>query len=781
MGKPRLRARDTRQRCRQAGILYRTPPSSSKFFTDSPNIHLPPAITSGNASNFRTLQDIPSFPIFNDNSCLSHDDRSCGVSCCESEMLSVDLCRLQSFASGVFSKGRDKVSIGYNRIVKASLAPNVTNKQRAIFQRGLREMGFGENRVHTFLKDVNLECGSKLLLVCLVCAGPLENDACCNSNCTAFKAFIRPSMQARIIILNIVDQVAMILQRCFEPSELPNEIVLDVSTDGAPIAKKGNLSIWPLSMSIRNLTIFHRFTRVNMIIAALWQCRKKPPSFAHWEVFAGAALRKAMGTHKIKFSNHEVRIISIKLGVLTGDLPAISSVLNKSNCNSLVGACTFCKIVGVRKHNTQIYPYQPGVEIRYAADWARCIEEAEATGDRVLGIKGRNIFSSNSYLEVPDDVAVDYFHGILHGVQQRLLNFWQRNMSRASAIALNGLIDSIELPRDLSGCELVSFNNPIWKGKHEKVFFLLAPILLFEILPVEQYLHSLLMYFSVRLLVSPHITFDSPTNRRHIAETARNFINLFQKYNAKLYGSSFETINVHNSGHLPDIYEKHGPLCQFSTFAFEGLYGSLVESFTGTRYQIDQMAGHFIKEKIIAIYESSNLKNSRIPYSIRQFVSLKFPQQDVKFISSTKTKHVGHIYGEIKGGGVAGRCPKSILVKTSDGRVVQVVALVETSEKVVVIAKEYKITRDEVIIEMIKSCSQKNCHTRAMRNALISQLNNPHFYNILKGFVEYQKLAHDEVVLVSTDDIIAKIISVKNPDNPNTYYAIDWLKEEDLN
>lgn len=89
-----------------------------------------------------------------------------------------------------------------------------------------------------------------------------------------------------------------------------------------------------------------------------------------------------------------------------------------------------------------------------------------------------------------------------------------------------------------------------------------GPILLKQILPVNEYEHFLLLFCAIRLLSHPETAIEN-------ADYAESLLSTYVDQFAQIYDLSLVNYNVHNLLHIADCVRKYGNLNQFSAYIFE--------------------------------------------------------------------------------------------------------------------------------------------------------------------------------------------------------------------
>uniref|UniRef100_A0A0N5CBF8 Radical SAM protein n=1 Tax=Strongyloides papillosus TaxID=174720 RepID=A0A0N5CBF8_STREA len=186
------------------------------------------------------------------------------------------------------------------------------------------------------------------------------------------------------------------------------DIKLQLHTDGVEIAKSSKVKMWPLNAIIENLPGKVRVNRNNVILIAI-HISKKMPDF---NLFCQRFVNDFNSGHQAVLYDVKDEIVQkrtakkkIRCNMLTGDIPAIRSILNLQAHNCQHG-CIHCYCESV----TEIEVY----DLRTNASYQNDLNQLSAAGvSSLYGVKGMSHLGN--LIKVPEDVAIDYFHSVLLG------------------------------------------------------------------------------------------------------------------------------------------------------------------------------------------------------------------------------------------------------------------------------------------------------------------------------------------------------------------------------
>lgn len=177
----------------------------------------------------------------------------------------------------------------------------------------------------------------------------------------------------------------------------------------------------------------------------------------------------------------------------------------------------------------------------------------------------------STYVDLPDQVLIDYQHACCEGTGQQLVLLWtnpdlkfKHVLRRATLLKLDEILLKIKYPREISRRQRSLFFLSYFKSNEFRSLLFYALIYAFnDILPAAHYEHFLLYVAFIRLLTQKKL---NPID----IENAQHLIDKFSELFYDLYGLRYMTYNLHVHRHLPSQCEKFGPLHLNSCFPFEG-------------------------------------------------------------------------------------------------------------------------------------------------------------------------------------------------------------------
>ncbi len=364
------------------------------------------------------------------------------------------------------------------------------------------------------------------------------------------------------------------------------------NTDGVPLYSSSNVKLWPIFLAINELPPAARFARENMVLAAIWQGKDKPPFSLYMSAFG----ELMCGLHDegfcINLSSVDRKPV-VKVAVIAAvmDLQAKAYVLNMTMHNGHFG-CSTCEEPGESvqqgKGYARFYPYRDAHEkpnLRNTDD-IKFVKGPNATpGKRLTGICGISGLSVMPWFDLVVGVVPDYMHGALLGVTKVLMYkffsstnagkeyFVGRHLKQISS-RLQSICppDYIErMPRDLER----HYSN--FKATELQSWLLFYAVPCLHGFLSDVYLeHLACLCEGIHLLLGDKIT-ECQLGR------AEALLDSFYKGFADLYGKGSCGLNVHNIGaHLVFYVRMFGPLWAWSCFAFEDWNAALLQSVHGT-------------------------------------------------------------------------------------------------------------------------------------------------------------------------------------------------------
>ena len=365
-----------------------------------------------------------------------------------------------------------------------------------------------------------------------------------------------------------------------------NTVALLASTDGIPLFKSSNVSLWPVSFVILNLPPAIRMYSENIILAGFWIGCKPPMKLLFDPILKSLG---SLATSGLKIAAPTTTCtVFIQLVLAIFDLPAKAAVLAAKQYNGKYG-CSVCLHPGLRlPNNTRIYlPLQ--YRERTHSEVVEKGKKAERKGIAVNGIMGTSVL--NTALDLVDAVPVDYMHTVLLGVVKMLLNKWFDSSHHRKPFYLGRHANDIDakLLKQHPPSEFTRRPRSIkshlkyWKASELRNWFLYYSLpLLVDHLPSLYWHHYALFVSALHILLGDTIAQSS-------IDIAHQMLCDFCLLIPELYGETMCTHNLLLLTHLTKFVRLWGPLWTHSTFGFKSKNGYLKKFFHGKNIIYQQL------------------------------------------------------------------------------------------------------------------------------------------------------------------------------------------------
>ena len=403
--------------------------------------------------------------------------------------------------------------------------------------------------------------------------------------------FHRKNYKAENIIADIYDGTQY--QKLFPNGPLGDWRNLSFlwNTDGAPVFKSSNFSIWPFYLSINELPYVKRIERDNQILAGLWYGHTKPLMLTFMKPIYEEL--KVLETKGILIDLDNETEIKTKCFLIAGtcDLPAKCLVCNCTQFNGYYG-CTKCLIKGKsvqtgKGGNVTTFPFEQFSEtnLRSKESFVADADEALKREKVINGIKGPSWIAGLSSYDIINGTGVDYMHCVLLGVMKTLLKLWFSpthsklpfNINRKVSDVDKALQDIKPPNRIARPPRSIEDNLKFFKASELRSFLLFyGPVVLKNFLPSPYYEHFFLLSEAIHILLLKEIT---ETQLQH----AQQLLVKFCANMKGLYSDRYELANVHLLLHLVDSVKQLGPLWTHSCFHFEDANGFILKLIHGTQ------------------------------------------------------------------------------------------------------------------------------------------------------------------------------------------------------
>lgn len=341
----------------------------------------------------------------------------------------------------------------------------------------------------------------------------------------------------------------------FAPNLLPNNIVIDISTDGGSVHRVGVKQFWPLQFCILNIS------DERPLIAAVFVGQAKPSNANEFLQSFVNEVSEVNEEGGIEIKNKRLPLVITKF---IADAPARAFILNHYGHTSSK-ACSKCWVTGHRCTNplfrgTTVFP---GVKHRLRSDqeyFDMIDEDHHKGGSPLAGI-----------VKLVSHVPFDSMHLVHIGVVDRVLLAHQAGKCGCQKLnwrKIEILDRRMTLLKDFCPSEFNRRPNKISMFKHFKatenrqLLMYTFPAVFENILPHEFYENFLIFHCVIRILNGENVDPD-------ILPFCQGALELFVTRCEQLYGEQFIAYNLHCLLHIVEDVARHGSLDSYSAFSFE--------------------------------------------------------------------------------------------------------------------------------------------------------------------------------------------------------------------
>ncbi|PAA48461.1 hypothetical protein BOX15_Mlig007740g2, partial [Macrostomum lignano] len=369
-----------------------------------------------------------------------------------------------------------------------------------------------------------------------------------------------------------------------------------LSADGANFFKVSEMSVWPFCALCLNLPVRLRQKFVNIITIALFTNRGKP----NFEKFLPTILNRLPSCVKVRNVT-----FFLHFSFFTCDLPALSHLFGIKQFNGQF-ACPRCILPGKslkvsEKGQVRVFPAVHGIPLRTNAMHAQHLTVLKAQGLKdYFGIKRETALLK--IIRFPENFIVDSMHCLWEGQVKHILAFLTdsktkscnpnhyRVLGSASVNVIDSQIMQLKLPQGISNVPPIS-QLSLWKAKTYKIFALyLFPSILLPRIENPELRGLLLLLNSIYNLLY---------SQNSCVSTLKRLCNMFLNLCPEFFGERVMLLNFHLLYHLPDQYERFGPLYCASMFPFESAMHGFNMLHFGSRFHGKQISEKFFWLKVL--------------------------------------------------------------------------------------------------------------------------------------------------------------------------------------
>lgn len=376
----------------------------------------------------------------------------------------------------------------------------------------------------------------------------------------------------------------------------PNDLTLQVNTDGVSLFKRSPYSLWPLQAVINELP--YSIRRKEMLLCGLWFAKEKPLMNLFLSFFVNE-----METLSSIGIIHRTKGIRIKIHVLLFTVDSVARPLlqNLTQFNGKYG-CTYClnegEVVAVGEGFTRVYSGAGTARLRSIKQHLRDGESALLSGEPVNGVKGATVLCDLHAFDVTVGFSVDYMHSILFGGVKTFLVAWFDSSNHQKDWYLgnkNKEFDEKLLamcpPKEITRTPRSIKPLKQWKASEYKNFLLYYSFTCIrDLLPKVYVRHWTKLIFAVYIFLKTNFT-------KNEGYEAKKALSEFVEEIENLYGKSFYKFNIHLLLHVGTCVDNFGALWAHSGFIFENYNGILAKMYYSSQGVPQQICKNYMRFK----------------------------------------------------------------------------------------------------------------------------------------------------------------------------------------
>ncbi|KAK3909968.1 Halomucin [Frankliniella fusca] len=364
-----------------------------------------------------------------------------------------------------------------------------------------------------------------------------------------------------------------------------------VCTDGSPLFKSSNYSVWPFFLCINELPPLLRMK--NLLLGGLWFGNRHPPMDLYLQPVVNHL--KSLSDRGIKVTVEEeewlIKAYTIACCVDSGARGAVQGV----NSHSGYYSCNWCLIPGLYLENKVVFPFSDVDHPKRTHETVKDHGAECLANDALLYVFGVQYVSPLVALPKFDIVlgmVQDFPHNVPFGIGRTFLDEWLHNSQRSFYIGspeemkilnkrMEKLKPCIEVRRAIRPLKDMAF----WKAREfENWVVIYSLIVVLQVLPAKFWTHWSYLVQAVYLLVGQTVTTEN-------VNMAHKLIRYWVADVETLYGQKFMSFNVHIFSHFAENVSRWGPAWAVSTYCFESAIGKLkntLHAHRGVPHQINR-------------------------------------------------------------------------------------------------------------------------------------------------------------------------------------------------
>lgn len=394
------------------------------------------------------------------------------------------------------------------------------------------------------------------------------------------------------------------------------DITCCINTDGVNIFKSSSLSMWPILISINELS--YHIRRKYTLLAAMWSGYSKPEFNTFLKPFVDQCNTLSNTGLVWKYDDKDVTS-KIRFPMFAADAPARCALQGLKQYNGTF-SCPSCLTSGEnfqlpKRGHKMIFPPSDDTPrthelfLEHLQILAKMLKND--TGKDCYGVQDATKLILLKDIDIVKCFVTDIMHTAYLGVLKALTNmfFNSRNhkkkfyINAAKAAEVDAKLLAVKVPFECNRQTRSTKHMPHWKANEWKTWMMVCVPILHGILPLK-YVRNLSRFVkSMSLLSADNITEKDIKNAEELYQK-------FYKDASRLYGKQVCTFNMHVLKHAADCVRAWGPLWAYSMFQFENSNGVLTRLVKGTRRVCMQIVR---KVSILQELQSAGGRDSNVP------------------------------------------------------------------------------------------------------------------------------------------------------------------------
>jgi len=380
----------------------------------------------------------------------------------------------------------------------------------------------------------------------------------------------------------------------------PACISLACNSDGVPVFKSSNVSMWPVLLSVNEVSFSRRAD--TMILKSLWFASSKPRIDSYLKPLTDEL--NILQTDGLQWKDAHGNVLTTKctLTMCICDSVARPMVQNVIQFNGLYG-CSYCMHKGemIKKGSghVRVYPADSGLHpLRTKDESLEHAKLAVRDGKPYFGIKEPCVFSELQGFDNVTGFPPDYMHCVCLGVVRQVVNILVDTGNHSQPFYLGNCIEEIDSyllqqkpPNEIHRSARSILLRKYWKASEWRCFLLFYSVVVFKKLMRTKYFqHWLLLVNGIHMLLNTTVK-DEKINY------ANRYLVKFVAQFHELYGRTNTSFHVHLLLQLSESVRIFGCLQKQSAFVYEDACGRLLRSFHGTQGVSMQIIKNFRAQK----------------------------------------------------------------------------------------------------------------------------------------------------------------------------------------